>query len=44
MVKATLIRKHGSSIEKEVVKIDVRDNLATIKSSLSPLETIQLIF
>ena len=41
---ATLIRKHGSSIEKEVVKIDVRDNLATIKSSLSPLETIQLIF
>lgn len=41
---ATLIRKHGSSIEKEAVKIDVRDNIATIKASLSPLETIQLIF
>ena len=41
---ATLIRRRDNSVEKEAVKIEVTDNVASIKAPLSPLETIQLIF
>ena len=41
---ATLIRKQKNGIEKETVRIEVKDRIATIQAPLSPLETIQLIF